>query len=107
MVALTGCELYNFAILSQSQTFAIGTAPPLPAKLLSPLTKRGSCPRRTDNFLAGVESRAILVSSPATGQSGIGRLSSRCSEAVKDLRGKSLKLQQAPSSKALTSLDRT
>ena len=36
-----------------------------------------------------------------------GRPSSRCSAAVKDLAGKSLKLQQAPSSKALTNLDKT
>jgi hypothetical protein len=69
------------------------------------LKKSGSCPRRADNLFAGGESDAILVSSAATDQSGCGRWSSGCSAGVKDLQGKSLKLQQAPSSKALTSLD--
>ena len=64
----------------------------LPAKLLSPLRKCGSCARKTDNVFAGGESRAILVSSTARGQSGVGRLSSRCGPAVNDLPGKSLKL---------------
>jgi hypothetical protein len=45
----------------------------LPAKLLSPLRKCGCCPRQADNVFAGGESRAILVSSPASGQSGFGR----------------------------------
>ena len=79
----------------------------LPAKLLSPLTKCGSCPSKADNVFAGGESRAILVSSPATGPSGVGRLRSGCSAGAKELPGKSLKLQKAPSSKALTNLDRT
>jgi hypothetical protein len=77
----------------------------LPAKFLSPLKKCGSCRRKTDNVFAGVESRAILVSWPATGQSGVGRLGSGCRAGVSDLPGKSLKLQKAPSSKALTGLD--
>jgi hypothetical protein len=79
----------------------------LSAKLLSSLNKFGSCPRKADNVFAGGESGAILVLSPGTGPSGVGRLRFGCGAAVNDLPGKSLKLQQAPSSKALTNLDRT
>jgi hypothetical protein len=89
----------------KKEAFLRSTA--LSAKLLSPLMKCGSCPHEADNVFAGAESRAILLSSPATGQSGVGRLSSGCSAAVNDLPGKSLKLQKAPSSEALTSLDKT
>jgi hypothetical protein len=48
-----------------------------------------------------------LFQRPATDQSGVGRSCSDRSAGVDDLPGKSLKWRQAPSSQALTNLDKT
>jgi hypothetical protein len=57
--------------------------------------------------LAGGESGAILVLSRAMDRSGVGRARFRRGATVNEVPGKSLKLQNPPSSKGLTKLDKT